>query len=433
MNEEIRRVLIAARGAAAVRLCRSVREAGLESVVLLDRHDGRSRWSEQADYATHLAAGPQGWPDPGLVVSAALDAGCDAVLPGWDDLARSPRLALACEQAGLRWLGSPRELLELCADRQRVRTQAEALDLAAVPGTDALADPALALAWAVSVGFPVAVKAAGGEARPLVRVDDEEELRVVVAGMAAEGPVRVERYVLGAREIEVPIAGDGEEVVVALGTREVTGRIAGVRRVSSAPAVLDPELAAQAEDTALELAAAIMWRGVGAVQLLLTPDDRIYLLDIRPGLSPHDLVTERVYGVDLVDAALRTGLGQPLLWEPETVQPDGFALALRLQVTGDEDAAPLVARALRTPPEAALVLVEGELARPGDELGSLLVWGTARHPVLVRARIALDSLDPGGLPCALPALRRLLGDEGWWRGVLDREDTTEVAGFDPEH
>lgn len=432
LSQGLRRVLLPARGAAAVRLARSVVDAGLEAVVLLDAHDEQASWIDRAGgQAAHVGPGPAGWPDPDAVVGAALDAGCDAVLPGWDHLARDVELARACGRSGLAWLGWDLDLLELAADRVRVRHLGEELGLPVVPGTDRVEDAAEALAWASNVGFPVAVKPARGRSRPLVRADDATELAVVAQGQLEGGRILVERYVLGAREIEVPLAGDGEEVVVSLGTRELTGRITGSRRLCSAPAALPEDLADRAEDLALDLAATIGWRGVGAVQLLLTPDDRLYLLDLRPGLSPHDGVTERIYGVDLVDAALRTGMGQPLLWAPETVLPDGFGLDLRLVATGTAGQEYRLA-GLRLPREAEVVIAPGDRVRTGDELGHVLVHGQARHPVLVRAKVAAEALELQGVPCALPALRRLLGSDEWWHAPLGREQATALLGVDPE-
>lgn len=429
---EIRRVLVLARGAGAVRLARSVREAGLEVVVLLAEHDGVASWAESADFAVSVPAGPGGWPDLEQALSAAVDAGCDGVLPGWDRLARDPTLAARCPAHGLQWLGSPRELLAYVADRARVREQAERLDLDVVPGTRVGTNADHALAWAVSVGFPVALKPAKGRVRRLVRVDGIDELQVAVEGMVEEGPVLVERYVLGAREIEVPIVGDGDEAVVAVGTRDVTGRVDGVRRIWTGPAGgLGQELEERIMRAALSLAASLNWRGVGAVQFLVPPDGRPYLLDLRPGLRAADAVTERIYGVDLVDAALRVGMGQRLLWGADEVAADGFAVGLRLQVSSSAGRLCTMPTP-RLPAEAQLVVQPGEALRAGDELGHVLVHAPGRQAALVRAKVALDELDLPGVPCALPGLRRVLGDRRMWEGRLGREDVTELAGPDPD-
>lgn len=431
-DEPVRRVLVPARGAAAVRLARSVREAGLEVVVLLAEHDGVAAWAEVADDVVPVPGSPPGWPPPERVIDAAVDAGCDAVLPAWDRLARDPGFAARCTRAGLRWLGSPRELLAFVGDRARVREQAEGQDIDVVPGTRALTDPDLALAWAVSVGFPVALKPAVGRFRPLVRVDDAEELLVAVEAMLEDGPVLVERFVLGAREVEVPVVGDGDEAVVAVGTRDITGRVDGVRRLTTVPAGgLHGDQELRIMQSALSLAASIGWRGVGAVQFLVTPDGRPYLLDLRPGLRPADLATERIYGVDLVDAALRVGMGQRLLWGAEEVEADGVAIGVRLRASLEAGQSMRLGP-VHAPPEATLAVREGESVRPGDELGSLLVHAPARQAALVRAKVALDELSLPGVPCDLPALRRIVADRRTWMAHLDRESVAELAGPDPD-
>lgn len=430
--DDIRRVLIPARGAAAVRLARSVREAGMEAVVLLAEHDGVAAWSEAADYAVTVSAGPGGWPDPQHVLAVGLDAGCDAVLPGWDGLARDASFAEQCARLGLAWLGTPHELLSFVADRTKVREHAEELGISVVPGTPAISDPDLALAWAASVGFPVALKAATGQHRPLVRVDTPEELLVACTGMLEDGPVMVERYVLDAREIEVPVVGDGDEAVVAVGTRDITGRVGGARCVWIGPAGgLDQALEEEMMHAALGLVASLGWRGVAAVQFLVTSDGRPYLLDLRPGLRPADVVIERIYGVDLVDAALRVGMGQRLAWGADEVAADGVAVGVRLRVS-DELREDVRVQSIDAPAQAWLTTAQGEVARAGDELGHVLVHGPSRQAALVRAKIVLDQLALPGLRCGLPGLRRLLGDRRLWEASMSRENVAAVAGVDPD-
>ncbi|NOY27987.1 MAG: hypothetical protein GXP62_19145 [Oligoflexia bacterium] len=429
---DIRRVLVAARGAAAVRLAKSVHEAGLESVVLLADHDDVGGWSEAGDYVVNVPDGPSGWPDPEHVLAAGVDSGCDALLPGWDDQARSAEMAELCARYGLAWLGSPPELLAFAADRAKVREFADELGLSVVPGTGPLTDVNQAIGWAMGVGFPVALKPARGRVRPLIRADTLEELAVAAAGMLQDGPIMVERYVLGAREIEVPLVGDGDEAVVAIGTRDVTGRIGGIRRIWIGPAGgLGQELEEEMMVAALALASSVEWRGIAAAQFLVTDDGRPYLLDLRPGLQAADAVTERIYGVDLVDAALRVGMGQRLQWGADEVEADGVAIGVRLRVT-DRAPASLVAGSPTLPADTWLVVAAGETLLAGDELGHLLVHSPSRQAGLVRAKVAADALDLNGIPCALPGLRRVLADRRLWECTMDREEIALVAGADPD-
>lgn len=417
---ELRRVMILARGQPAVRLARSAGEAGLETVVLLAPHDGVASWSMEADFSVSVPGAHRRWPDPSRCLEAAIDAGCDAILPGWDDLARDPDLARACEHSGLRWLGVPADLLAFVRDRARVREQAERLGLPVVPGVGPMVDVDLCEAWAASVGFPLALKPAIGR-RPLVVVEDAEELRVAFLGLVEHGPVLVERYVLRAREIEVPIVGDGEEHIVGLGTREVLGRVDGARRLTIGPAGgLDDETERQVMAIAAHMAGSLAWRGVGAVQLLLTEDGRPYLLDVRPGLAAADVVTETLFGVDLVDAAVRVGQGQRLQWGEEDIQAEGTCVAVRLVATSG--AAGLRLGPGPFPPEVSLATAPGEAVRTGDELGFVLVRATQRQAALVKAQAVLAALDLGPVQAAVPGLRRLLADPRLWRSRLWRED-----------
>jgi len=187
---------------------------------------------------------------------------------------------------------------------------------------------------------------------------------------------------------------------------------------------------------ALALASSIEWRGVGAARFLLTSDGRPYLLDLNPGLRGADVVTERIYGVDLVDAALRVGMGQRLQWGVDEVSADGVAIGVRICVSqtghGSAHVAALGSGSVHKPDSIWLPVADGERIYPGDDLGQLVVQAPGRQAALVQAKVALDQLDVGDLPCALPGLRRILADQGLWTSRLDREEFRQIAGADPE-
>ncbi|MCB9778986.1 MAG: hypothetical protein H6742_10515 [Alphaproteobacteria bacterium] len=425
-DPDVRRVLVLARGADAQRLTRSLHAEGLEAVVVCGEDELGARWVQAADYVV-----PADSRDPRAVVSGAADAGCDAILPGPGSRWRSARLALLAARSGSLWLGVPRAQLDYVTDRKRVRELADEVGLPNVPGKGPLVDLMEALAWVGSVGLPVMLRGSG-EDHAMVRVDTMEELEVAFNGLLESGPVRVERYVLDAREIEVPIVGDGDEGYVAVGTREVVGRIAGARRVFSAPAPgISESLAQDLQKVSFALASILEWRGVGAVQFLVTPDGRPYLLDIRPGLSPGDAATEAAYGVDLIDAALRVGQGQPLHWKPGLATADGFAMQLRL-VARPEPGAAWQVGAVQAPAGVELAVASGDTVRPGDVLGDVVLHGDGRAAVLVRAKVALDGLRLDGVPCALPGLSRLVSDPAFWKAPLGRESVAAVVGADAE-
>ena len=183
-------------------------------------------WFEDADFAVMVSdEATQRGSDPRELVARAVDAGCDGLYPGWDGLGRHVLLAEGIQQSGLAYVGPTTRQLVAVADRTVLRNLAQDLEIPVVPGSDALTDPSQAEAWLAWTGLPAVVKAVDARgARRSVRVETMEEAAAAIITAAKFGAVYLERSVVGARVIEVPMIGDGEGAILALGDREATIR-----------------------------------------------------------------------------------------------------------------------------------------------------------------------------------------------------------------
>ena len=114
------KVLVANRGEIAIRAFRAAYELGARTVAVFPNED---RWSEhrlKADEAYEI--GERGHPvraylDPDAIVAVAVRAGADAVYPGYGFLSENPRLAEACANAGITFVGPTADVLT--PDRQQ--------------------------------------------------------------------------------------------------------------------------------------------------------------------------------------------------------------------------------------------------------------------------------------------------------------------------
>ena len=163
MSERIRRLLVANRGEIAARVIRTCARLGIESVLAASDADLDSLPARLADRVVRLgpAAAAQSYLDPEAVVRAAVAVGADAVHPGYGFLSENPVLAVACEAAGIVFVGPSVESLHAVGDKLTARSHAVAAGLPVVPGGEA-ADLAGARAVAAEVGYPLLVKAVGG-------------------------------------------------------------------------------------------------------------------------------------------------------------------------------------------------------------------------------------------------------------------------------
>jgi acetyl-CoA carboxylase biotin carboxylase subunit len=337
----MKRVFVANRGEIALRIVEACRKLGLESVVGTSDVDRDGAAARAADRAVCIGPGParDSYLRDDLVVQAALGTGCDAIHPGYGFLSESPKLAERAREHGLTFVGPTTDTIKLAGDKLRARAEATLAGLPVLAGEQARSAEQAREA-ARRIGYPVLVKAAGGgggRGIKLARDGDELESLLRLAGSeaaAAFGDERlyVERFVAGARHVEVQIAGDDRGAVIQLGERDCSVQRRYQKVVEEAPA---PDLAeatrAALHDAAVTFARAIGYRNLGTVEFVLDAEhDRFYFLEVNCRIQVEHPVTEAVTGLDLVAMQLRIAAGEPLRVRQDDVAVHGHAIECRL-------------------------------------------------------------------------------------------------------
>ncbi|MEV3857418.1 biotin carboxylase N-terminal domain-containing protein [Streptomyces sp. NPDC050095] len=321
-------VLVANRGEIACRVFRTCRELGIRTVALHSDPDADALHVREADLAVRLpgATPAETYLRADLVVKAALDAGADAVHPGYGFLSENPDFARAVTDAGLLWIGPPPEAIEAMASKTRAKELMGIAPLGDVTEAD----------------LPVLVKAAaggGGRGMRVVRELAQLEAELVAARAEAlsafgDGEVFVEPYVEGGRHVEVQVLADAHGTVWVLGTRDCSLQRRHQKVIEEAPA---PGLVSGVSDLLYEAAEracrATGYVGAGTVEFLVTDGDSAdggtaHFLEMNTRLQVEHPVTEAVFGIDLVALQLRVAEGEAL--DPEPPTPRGHAVEARL-------------------------------------------------------------------------------------------------------
>jgi len=390
-----RRVLVANRGEIAARVIRTGRRLGIETVLTVSDADAGSLPARLADQVVRIGPAPAAasYLDVDAVVDAAVAVGADAIHPGYGFLSENARLARACADAGVVFIGPTPETLEASGDKLAAREHAVAAGLPVLPGGRIdpvghranLSDPVghrarsaaagsgnagadeaigiggpdgirgvtevagadlaeeLDLAGAAELagrtGFPVLVKAAGGGGgRGLRVVRDPAELAHAVAVASAEagaafGDPRVylERYVAPARHVEVQLLGDGERVV-HLGTRDCSVQRRYQKLIEEAPApLLGDALRGRLHAAAIAIGEHLRYRGAGTVEFLVDPErEEFYFLEVNARIQVEHPVTEAITGLDLVEEQIAIAEGRPLRVRQDDVTFAGHAIEVRI-------------------------------------------------------------------------------------------------------
>lgn len=327
----IESLLVANRGEIARRIMRTCRELGVSTVAVFSDADADAPHVREADVAVRLpgSASKDTYLRADLIVRAALEAGADAVHPGYGFLSENAGFAQAVLDAGLTWIGPPPSAIADMGSKTRAKKLVSA---AGVPVLGAV-DPAAA----TQADLPLLVKAAaGGGGRGMRIVTHLAELPAALAAARAEAAsafgsdeVFCEPYVERGRHVEVQILADEAGGAWALGERDCSLQRRHQKVIEESPAPgLGEEARAALCEAAGAAAAAIGYTGAGTVEFLLAPDGRFSFLEMNTRLQVEHTVTECVLGCDLVAWQLRIAEGQRL--DRRRPEPRGHAIEARL-------------------------------------------------------------------------------------------------------
>lgn len=342
----ISRVLVANRGEIAVRIIRSLKHLGVETVLAVSTADRDTLGAQLADRT--VCIGPGRATDSYLridtLVQAALGTGAQAVHPGYGFLSERAEFARACEDNDIIFIGPSARQIESVGNKLEARTIARQANVPITPGgpVDTL-DQALILAE--EIGYPILIKAVGGGGgRGLKRADTPEELTRLFELASAEalaafgdGRVYIECFVTRGRHVEVQVLGDGQRVI-HLGDRDCSVQRRYQKLVEEAPAPHLPDaMRRDLHAAAVRFASHIAYRNAGTIEFLVDVErEQFYFLEMNARIQVEHPVTEAVTGIDLVEAQLHIAQGNPLPWTQDQIKTSGHAIECRINA---EDAA----------------------------------------------------------------------------------------------
>ncbi|MEX1023189.1 MAG: acetyl-CoA carboxylase biotin carboxylase subunit [Dehalococcoidia bacterium] len=414
-----KRVLIANRGEIALRVQRTCREMGIETVAVYSDPDRNALHVRQADRAVHIGPGSalESYLSIDKIIDAAKRTGADAIHPGYGFLSENPEFVEACVAAGITFIGPPADAMRALGGKISGRRLMEAAGVPIVPGANdiALDDMDTARREAERIGFPLLVKASsGGGGRGIRLVEQAADLENAMRASASEAAtsfkdatIFLEKYVSPARHIEVQIIADAHGNVRAFGERECSVQRRNQKLVEEAPSVaVTPEQRRRLCDAAIAAAKSCGYRNAGTVEFLMDADGNFYFLEVNARLQVEHPVSELVYGgVDLVAMQLRVAAGEPVPDPDAPLNPVGWAIECR--INGEDpyaNFAPSVGLVdfLQVPAGPGVrfdtMLFEG-LDVPvfyDSLLGKLIVWAEDRDRAIERMKRALKDLIVSG-------------------------------------
>jgi acetyl-CoA carboxylase biotin carboxylase subunit len=339
---KITKILVANRGEIAIRVMRSAREMGIQTVAVFSEADRNALHVRVADEAVFIGPSPssESYLRIEKIIEAARLTGAQAIHPGYGFLSENEDFAQAVESAGMIFIGPSAQSITLMGSKLAAKAAVAKFQVPLVPGTsEPIDDVKAAKAIAAKIGYPVLIKASaggGGKGMRIVERDadfQEQMERAVSEATSAfgDGSVFIEKYITQPRHIEFQIFGDQHGNVVHLFERECSIQRRHQKVVEEAPSsVLTPSLRQQMGEAAINVAKSCNYYGAGTVEFILDEKLNFYFLEMNTRLQVEHPVTEMITGIDLVKLQIKVAQGEKLPFKQEDLHYRGHAVEVRV-------------------------------------------------------------------------------------------------------
>lgn len=447
----MKKLLVANRGEIAIRVMRSARQMGMQTVAIYSEADRGSAHADFADEAYLVGPAPsaQSYLNADAILAVCKASGADALHPGYGFLSENACFAEEVESAGIAWIGPPPSAIRVMGDKLSAKAAAAEFGVPLVMGSDGASPTAQdAQSVADQIGYPVMLKAsAGGGGKGMRVVHSSSEVQEAFVSASSEalksfgnGEVFVEKFVTSPRHIEIQVLSDQFGNHLHLFERECSVQRRHQKVVEEAPsAVLTAKLRAEMGEAAVKAAKSCGYVGAGTVEFIFDASGAFYFLEMNTRLQVEHPVTEEVTGLDLVEEQIRIARGEALRYRQEDIKLKGHAIELRVyaeDVNNNFVPDTGTLEVYRRPYGEGIRVDDG--VREGQEvsvyydpmLAKLIAWGPDRETARLRLIKAIDSYVVLGVKTTLRFGRFVLEHPDFISG---RFDTGFVAkNFSPD-
>ncbi|MCR9538833.1 acetyl/propionyl/methylcrotonyl-CoA carboxylase subunit alpha [Vibrio alginolyticus] len=441
-----KRILIANRGEIACRIIKTAKSMAIETVAVYSEADRSSLHVKQADFAEFIGPAPasESYLDIDAIIGAAKKWQADAIHPGYGFLSENPKLAKACSENGIVFIGPSTSAIEAMGSKSQAKAIMSEANVPLVPGyhgTDNSVEHLLA--EAEKIGYPVMLKATqGGGGKGMRVVNSAAEMPLAIDGAQREAlssfgdkQLLIEKCILQPRHVEVQVFADQHGNCVYLSDRDCSIQRRHQKVVEEAPAPgLSDALRKQMGEAAVQAAQAIDYVGAGTVEFLLDSRGQFYFMEMNTRLQVEHPVTELITGVDLVEWQCKVAAGEHLPISQSEITHNGHSIELRIYAEDtDNDFMPSTGRIdyLKEPVSdsnvrLAYVRVDSGVTQ-GDSISEyydpmiskLIVWGQTRDIALKQLKQALTQYHVRGVTTNIGYLHSIISQPAFAEIELD--------------
>ncbi|WP_067959093.1 acetyl-CoA carboxylase biotin carboxylase subunit [Nitrosopumilus sp. Nsub] len=429
-----KKILIANRGEIAVRILRSCKELGIQTVCVHSTADESSLHVKLADES--VCIGPA---KPGLsylnipaILSAAEITGAEAIHPGFGFLSENADFAAMCKKWNVEFVGPSIECIKSMGDKILSKEIAKAAGLPVLEPirVNDLSDKEI-IEEVDKMKFPVLIKAsAGGGGRGMKRIDSHDDLLPSISRLKTEAKIGfgddtlfIEKFITNPRHVEVQILADKHGNVVHLGERDCTVQRRFQKVIEESPCpVITEEKRKEVCESAVHLAKHVKYDSVGTVEYLYDQDsEQFYFMEMNTRIQVEHPVSELRTGIDLISQQIRVASGLELTIEQKDIVFHGHSIECRINAEDPETSAPCPGEIVHYHRPGGIgirvddFIYSGYVVPPfyDSMLAKVIVHGQDREACLVRMERALDETIIEGIKTNKNLHLRILRDSSF--------------------
>ncbi|WP_425639251.1 acetyl-CoA carboxylase biotin carboxylase subunit [Algoriphagus yeomjeoni] len=430
-----KKILIANRGEIALRIIRTCKEMGIETVAVYSTADKDSLHVRFADEAVCIGPAPSrdSYLNIPRIIAAAEITNADAIHPGYGFLSENAEFSKICEEYGIKFIGASAEMINQMGDKATAKATMKAAGVPTIPGSEGILETMeQGIKLANEMGYPVILKAtAGGGGRGMRIVKEQagfkkawDDARMESGAAFGNDGLYLEKYVEEPRHIEIQIIGDKTGKACHLSERDCSIQRRHQKLVEETPSpFITDELREEMGKAAIKGAEAIGYEGAGTVEFLVDKHRNFFFMEMNTRIQVEHPITEEVTDFDLIKEQIKVAAGETI--SGRNYYPKLYAMECRINA---EDPAhgfrpsPGKIQNLHIPGGRGVRIdshvYAGYIIPPNYDsmIAKLIVSGQSREEVIVRMKRALEEFVIDGIKTTIPFHIALLEDEQFKAG-----------------
>ncbi len=429
------KILIANRGEIALRIIRTCKEMGINTVAVYSTADKNSLHVRFADEAVCIGPPPssESYLNIPAILSVAELTNADAIHPGYGFLAENSRFAKLCAEHNIKFIGPSAQMIDQMGDKSNAKKTMRAAGVPTIPGSEGLLESIEeGKTLAKEIGYPVIIKAtAGGGGKGMRIIWKEEEFEAMWDAAKQESGAAfgndglyLEKFIEDPRHIEIQIVGDQTGKACHLSERDCSIQRRHQKLLEETPSpFMTDELREKMGNAAIKAAESIKYEGVGTVEFLVDKHRNFYFMEMNTRIQVEHPITEEVINFDLIKEQIKVAAGVPITGK--NYYPQMHAIECRINAEDYKNnfrPSPGVIKTLHTPGGHGIRvdshIYAGYTIPPHYDsmVAKLIAVARTREEAIQKMQRALEEFVIEGIETTIPFHAKLMRDKRFIEG-----------------